>query len=70
MSNQINDILKDNAIRDIEMEGSNMDEFSVLFPEYREWDIVTLLKKAQDYVNYLRHIQGQDKMEPDYNKVK
>ncbi len=67
MSNIENEKILETLVRDIEELGSSVDEFAMLFPNYNEVTEVDKMEKMQDYINYLKHTQAQDKMEPDYD---
>jgi hypothetical protein len=69
MSTTTNEIILENLVRDIEELGSSVEEFAMLFPEYSKVTDVDKMEKMQDYINYLKYKQAQDKMEPDYDKV-
>jgi hypothetical protein len=69
MSTTTNEIILENLVRDIEELGSSVEEFIMLFPEYSKVTDVDKMEKMQDYINYLKYKQAQDKMEPDWDKV-
>jgi hypothetical protein len=69
MSTTINEKILEHLVENIEELDSSLGEFQLLFPEYKDMTDIQKMEKMQDYINYLKHIQSDEKMEPDYDKV-
>ncbi len=68
MSNIINEKIKENLVSEIERWDSSLEEFAMIRPEYLRMSDVEQMEAMQDYINYLKYKQGQEKMEPDYDQ--